>query len=454
MKYFALSLLLLIPCFWQDHIQAGDLGSHTYNVWLVQLIGAGQAPSLFVMPVFTNVLFDWWSSFCIAKAGFLWGERFAVSTVVLTFYWGAWTWIRTVTGKQPWAITALLAMFTYGWVFFMGFMNFYWSMGLCLFALAAAESANVWLRRLWWLLLIPAGMAHMLPVGWAAALWLYSLVHARCNDRWRAILLTASLAAVICLSFAIRQRYSTEWAPDQILGMLGVDQLMLATPLYLIFAVVVLAVGALSLAWALDSRLLSTLPMHYLALSAIGVFLIPWVIRLPGFSGPLSFITQRMSLSCAVFVCALAVMASKPKVILGITTPFALAYFGLLYSEAAPLNEYENALYKAVRELPTKSRVCAPNPAGATRVFFLNHIVDRACIGHCYSYANYEAATTQFRVRAYGPNDIVAHDNQTSVELQSANHTVTADEAPIYYLKWIPEQKRFETRVLKAGDKF
>jgi len=32
-----LSVLILIPCFWHAHIQAGDLGSHIYNAWLAHL---------------------------------------------------------------------------------------------------------------------------------------------------------------------------------------------------------------------------------------------------------------------------------------------------------------------------------------------------------------------------------------------------------------------------------
>jgi len=35
------SAAILIPCFWQRHIQAGDLASHVYNAWLAQLVGDG-----------------------------------------------------------------------------------------------------------------------------------------------------------------------------------------------------------------------------------------------------------------------------------------------------------------------------------------------------------------------------------------------------------------------------
>src|SRR5262252_8090878 len=52
------SMVLLIPCFWHAHIEAGDLGSHVYNAWLAQLAEKGQAPGIIVVRQWNNVLFD------------------------------------------------------------------------------------------------------------------------------------------------------------------------------------------------------------------------------------------------------------------------------------------------------------------------------------------------------------------------------------------------------------
>jgi hypothetical protein len=35
-----------------------------------------------------------------------------------------------------------------------------------------------------------------------------------------------------------------------------------------------------------------------------------------------------------------------------------------------------------------------------SRIEFVEHLVDRVCVGHCFSYTNYEAPARQFRVRA------------------------------------------------------
>src|ERR1700678_4123007 len=52
------SILVLLPCYWQAHIQAGDLSSHIYNSWLAQLTEAGKLPGLIVAHPATKLLFD------------------------------------------------------------------------------------------------------------------------------------------------------------------------------------------------------------------------------------------------------------------------------------------------------------------------------------------------------------------------------------------------------------
>ena len=53
-----MSLVLLVPCFWHERIEAGDLSSHIYNSWLAREIDHGRAPNLAIARQSTNVLFD------------------------------------------------------------------------------------------------------------------------------------------------------------------------------------------------------------------------------------------------------------------------------------------------------------------------------------------------------------------------------------------------------------
>src|SRR5690242_11527939 len=78
LAYVLTSLAVLIPCFWQSRLQAGDLSSHLYNAWLAQLIGMGQAPGLGIASQHTNVLFDLLLSTLLRGVGAAAAQRIAV----------------------------------------------------------------------------------------------------------------------------------------------------------------------------------------------------------------------------------------------------------------------------------------------------------------------------------------------------------------------------------------
>src|SRR5579859_1082001 len=138
----AISAVLLIPCFWHRRIEAGDLASHVYNAWLVQLIERGQAPGLYLARQWNNVLFD----LLLLKFGNLFGlpaaQRIAVAICVLVFFWGLFALIAAVSRRVPWAWLPCVAMLAYGWTFNIGFFNYYLSLGLGFFA-----TAIVWAGR-------------------------------------------------------------------------------------------------------------------------------------------------------------------------------------------------------------------------------------------------------------------------------------------------------------------
>lgn len=124
-KFVLVSLVMLIPCWWQPQIAAGDLGSHAYNAWLVQLIKQGKAPGLWIATGSTNVLFDFMLDGLIDKVGVVAAQRLAVGSCVLVFFWGAFALVTTIARKLPWFLTPLLAILAYGTVFNMGLFNYY-----------------------------------------------------------------------------------------------------------------------------------------------------------------------------------------------------------------------------------------------------------------------------------------------------------------------------------------
>src|SRR5215467_14556990 len=142
---FFLSALLLIPCFWRSRIQAGDLGSHVYNTWLAQLIERrpDSVPGLLLVRQWNNVLFDVVLLRCASIMGFAPAEKFVVSLAVFTFFWGAFSLLAQFSSGLPWRVTPLLAILTYGYVFHMGFMNYYISLGLAFFVVALVWRGGV-----------------------------------------------------------------------------------------------------------------------------------------------------------------------------------------------------------------------------------------------------------------------------------------------------------------------
>ena len=119
-------------------------------------------------------------------------EKIAVSFAVLMFFWGAFVLIAAATRRAPWKLSPLIAVFAYGWTFEMGFMNYYISLGLCFFALAAFWRAGSG-GRLISLALIPLiWMAHPLGVICLAGLAHTSSLAKAVQPRYHGYLLLAA----------------------------------------------------------------------------------------------------------------------------------------------------------------------------------------------------------------------------------------------------------------------
>src|SRR5215469_1758376 len=96
--YALLAAIVLVPCYWQPRIQAGDLSSHIYNSWLAQLVETQKPQGLVVVNQITNVLFDLILSTFFRALGPDLAQRFAVSIAVLAFVWGAFAFASVASG--------------------------------------------------------------------------------------------------------------------------------------------------------------------------------------------------------------------------------------------------------------------------------------------------------------------------------------------------------------------
>jgi hypothetical protein len=103
-----------------------------------------------------------------------------------------------------------------------------------------------------------------------------------------------------------------------------------------------------------------------------------------------------------------------------------------------------------VAQLPPGQRVVLALADPDLQVDPLAHMIDRVCVGRCYSYANYEPSTWQFRVRATEPNPYVAAIYRDSWLLQTGRYIVQQKDLPLYQVT-ADETGRIITRELKAG---
>jgi len=140
----------------------------------------------------------------------------------------------------------------------------------------------------------------------------------------------------------------------------------------------------------------------------------------------------------------------------GITRFTALAatvFFTCLYIDGLAFNRVESEVASLVVKLPAGQRVVAGISDSGARLNALLHVADRACIGKCFSYGNYEPATAQFRIRITGPNRVIAPTMTVVQELEEGQHVVTAAEEPLYSVcPFEQDPEHFYLRAIHAGE--
>ena len=318
-----ISFCLLIPCFWHSHIEAGDLGSHTYNAWLAQLIEKGQAPGLYLARQWQNVLFDFLLFDLVKLGGFALGEKVAVSVCVLIFFWGVFAFFRSATHRAPWVSTPLIAMICYCYVFHMGFMNFYLSIGLACFALAMIWSGTG-RGFLGALLLSPLIiLAHPLGILWLVGVALYRFVWLRTAGlvRFSLPLLVAAGLWGMHGYLKLHPAYEADWADPPFYQWNGSDQFRIFGTGYDYLAAAIVLLGVAFIVIELwqhqredgfwrERRLLVEL---YL-ISFCTVIFVPEDLRPQPGGSWIGGLATRLTLVCTIFAAAL-LASLRPKVI-------------------------------------------------------------------------------------------------------------------------------------------
>jgi hypothetical protein len=433
-RYALVTLLVLAPCFWQTRLQASDLLSHIYNAWLARLVASGRAPGLTIVSQSTNVLFDWLLSGLMEALGPAAAQRIAVALAVLIFFWGAFAFIEAVAGRRPWALAPVIAIMSYGWVFHAGFFNFYLSLGLCFWAMSLIWKPQRRRMAAAVALFAVAWLGHYLPVLWSIAILGYAWLAARIRPAARSRLLALSVVGLIGVHIATRAIMIVQWYRSQVLLTTGADQAFVFDGKYYLCSVgLVLAFSLLFIELVMRSGLrtvVSGIPFQICALSAAIVTIVPTAIAIREWQA--AFIAERMSLPLGICVCALlggVTVGRIPRAAIGAVTLF---YFGLLYRDERLLNQFEDRLERAAARIPPGRRVISAIDDPDLRVNALTHMIDRVCLGRCYSYANYEPSKAQFRIRAVAASPLVASTYGDSWDMQSGTYVVKERDLPLY----------------------
>ncbi len=449
-----ISVLVLVPCFWQAHIQAVDLSSHLYNAWLSILIGEGKAPGLAIVSQRTNVLFDLVLTGLMRAVGPWAAEHIAVSLAVLVFFWGAFAMICAISRRRPWYTLAFIAVLAYGWTYHMGFMNFYLSLGLSCFAFSLLWKRH-WKSAVCALPLVALALvAHALPVAWLAGATAYTWLARSIPARARPILMFAAVTLLAVTRQFLMSHFATRWESSQFISMTGADQIWIFQSKYhpLEFMLLVIWFSLFLRLVKRESReeVLFGMPLQLCVVVGAAVLFLPGAILLPGYDHALRYISERMSLVVGVAGCALVSSVSPGRREKAAIAVLMVVFFSFLYIDARALNYVESLMEQSVAQIPPGARVISALCDQHKDVNLLGHMLDRVCIRHCFSYANYEPSSAAFRVRVSGENSVVVAEDHDSNALQEGRYVVKPGDLPLYQIYL--HGSYLDTRLLAAGE--
>jgi hypothetical protein len=349
--------------------------------------------------------------------------------------------VGAMTGKAPLFLTPCIAMLAYGYSFEMGFMNYYLSIGLACFSLAIFLGAK---RRGWIVGVVIAGLAYMAhPMGflWLAGTWAYLWVRNRLTGGWRAAPLVAGLVAVYLIHWELvrRAKFEIDWDKPPFYLLNGVDQLAVYGERYvwlgwatLIFGIICFVASLFAARKDWDTLKLLVLPLELYAIIFCATALLPENIRPTLYAAWIGLIVSRLTTISAILgLCILGALNPK-KWQFGGFGVLAIVFFVFLYEDTKVLNAVESNAETLVSALPYGTRVTPTiRAADDSRVQFIGHLVDRACVGRCFTYSNYEPSSGQFRVRVRKGSPLAMDSANDAEDMEGGTYEVQAQDLPL-----------------------
>jgi hypothetical protein len=457
-------MALVVPCFWQPIVSGFDLQSHLYNAWLAELISRGNIHGLWIGHQSTNILIDMLLPWLLKSFGVSGAESAVSAALVLVFFWGAFRFVSEVRGQAAYWLAPWLAILSYGFVFQMGFLNYYLACGIVLWILSILWRQRFGWQALWAApLFVLSYLAHPLPVLWLLGILAYCWLARRWSARFQPLLFVGSAEALFLFHSFIQARYYTFRMPSrQWIFWTGVDQSLLEGWHYLPVAVGFLLFGVVLLCKPENRwRAIVSVPAQAYALTAVAVMLMPWAIEPSTESAAASFIPERLSLLSGVLLLAVLSRSAYRRWYLPAGLLTAAVFFASLYCDIGREARVEAKMERLVQTLPAGARVVwfealgnreelghTSIPEGkfkqlAGRALSVccgrlseadTHLLSRACVGHCFDYMNYEPASGQFRIHAVPGNPVALATYADLRNMRSGIYAVKATDVPLYAL--------------------
>jgi len=257
----------------------------------------------------------------------------------------------------------------------------------------------------------------------------------------------------VLLHVIIGHTLTTRWSVQQVATSTGLDQVWVFDGKYYVVLTGMLLIWGLLFLDLIHRRggrpVVSGIPFQICVISALAVSILPGAVLIPGFHHALVYIAERMSLGVGICVCALLGAAQPRPPVRYAMIGVACVFFAFLYRDERALNAFEDRMQDTVAQIAPGQRVVSGVDDPGLRVNAVTHMIDRVCLGRCFSYANYEPSTAQFRIRAASNNPIVASNYGDSFGLQQGTYVLKERDVPLYKLDL--QNGRLVIRSLKAG---
>jgi hypothetical protein len=196
-------------------------------------------------------------------------------------------------------------------------------------------------------------------------------------------------------------------------------------------------------------------PLELWAVLLFTAAMIPEVMFFTGQPMPFALAISRLTSVTAVLgLCVLGSVKPRRWHLAGLTI-CAVVFFGWSYQDTGMLNDMERQVESMVSGLPNGRRVIETiNAREDSRLQFINHMVDRACIGKCFTYSNYEPPARQFRIRVNHGSPIGTDSVDDSVKMETGFYVVRAEDLPMNQIYQCDEKdlSKLCMRDLSAGE--